>query len=118
MMKKMTILPSSLIYNKQGQLNLFVYPTKNLSVKVANGHQVDNTRCHKISVQVQELEINLGFYVLPLDGMDMVLGAKWLMQLGTYTTNLEEQFTDFHLHVKHYKLCDNEGFILKEEEPK
>ena len=40
------------------QLNLFIYPTKNLSVKVVDGHQVNDTRrCHKISVQVQELEI-------------------------------------------------------------
>jgi hypothetical protein len=36
--------------------------------------------------------------------MDMVLGAEWLMQLGTYATNLQEQFMEFKWHGKNYKL--------------
>ena len=48
----------------------------------------------------------------------MVLGAKWLMLLGTYTTNVKEQFMEFHFHSKHYKLYGNEGSILKESKPK
>lgn len=48
----------------------------------------------------------------------MVVGAEWLMQLGVCTTNLEEQFMEFHFHGKHYKLYGNEGSILKEGKPK
>jgi hypothetical protein len=36
--------------------------------------------------------------------MDMALGAEWLMQFGTYTTNLEEQFMKFNWQGQHYKL--------------
>jgi hypothetical protein len=75
------------------QLNLFVYPTKDLTITVVDGQKVKEVgRCHKVSVQIQELELQTGLYTLPLEEMDMVLGVEWLMQLGTYTTNLEEQF--------------------------
>ena len=50
--------------------------------------------------------------------MDMVLGAEWLMQLGTYSTNLKEQYMEFHLHGRHYKLYGNDSSNLKEEEAK
>jgi hypothetical protein len=84
--------------NVAKQLNLFVYPTKDLTVMVVNGQKVKGVgRCHKVLVQIQELELQTRFYALPLDEMDMVLGAEWLMQLGTYTTNLEEQFMEFNL---------------------
>ena len=36
----------------------------------------------------------MGYYTLPLDGIDTVLGAEWLMQLGTYATILQEQFME------------------------
>ena len=36
--------------------------------------------------------------------MDVVLGAEWLIQLGCYTTNLEEQFMEFNWQGRHYKL--------------
>ena len=62
--------------NVAKELNIFVYPSKDLTIKVADGHQVNNKgSCHKISVQIQGLELQWRFYVLPLDGMDMVLGA-------------------------------------------
>ena len=32
----------------------------------------------------------------------MMLGAKWLMQLGIYASNLEEQFTEFPWQGQHY----------------
>jgi hypothetical protein len=35
------------------QLNLFVYPTKDLTVKIVDGHKVKGVgRCHKISIQI------------------------------------------------------------------
>lgn len=59
---------------------IFLYPTKDLTVKVADGHLVNNIgSCHKIFVQIQDLEIKSEFYALSLVGMDMVPGAEWLM---------------------------------------
>jgi hypothetical protein len=36
--------------------------------------------------------------------MDMVLGVEWLMQMGTYTTNLQEQFMEFKWQGKNHEL--------------
>jgi hypothetical protein len=58
------------------KLNCFIYLTRDLTVKVANGKRVKEVgKCHKISIQIQELELKIGFYTLPLEGMDTVLGA-------------------------------------------
>jgi hypothetical protein len=66
-----------------------VYPTT--LVAIIDGQKVRGLgRCHKIFVQIQRLELDAGLYALPLNEMDMVLGAEWLMQLGTYTTNFEK----------------------------
>ena len=71
---------------------------------------------HKVLVQIQELELQSGFYALPLDEMYMVLGLEWLMQLGKYSTNLEEQFIEFNLQIQHYKLYGVEASTLKKGE--
>jgi hypothetical protein len=99
------------------KLNCFIYPTRDLIVKVANGQQVKEVgKCHKISVQIQELELQTGFYALPLEGMDMVLSADWLIQLGSYATNLEEQFMEFNWQGQPYKLYGFEGSTLKKNQ--
>lgn len=43
-------------------------------------------------------------YTLPLKDVYMVLGAEWLSQLGTYATNLKEQFMEFNWEEQSYKL--------------
>jgi hypothetical protein len=94
-----------------------VYPTKDLTITIVDGQKVKGVgQCHKISIQIQELELQTRFYALPLNEMDMVLGAEWLMQLGTYTTNLEEQFMEFNWQGQHYKLYGVEGSTLKKNE--
>jgi hypothetical protein len=99
------------------KLNYFIYPTRDLTIKVANGQRVKEVgKCHKISVQIQELELQTGFYALPLEGMDMVLGAEWLIQLGSYATNLEEQFMEFNWQGQHYKLYGVKGSTLKKNQ--
>jgi hypothetical protein len=74
-------------------------------VRTTYGQKVKGLgRCHKVSIQIQNLELQTRYYALPLSEMDMVLGAKWLTQLGTYTTNLQEHFMQFKWHEKNYKL--------------
>jgi len=51
---------------------------------------------HKISIQIQEFKLQIGFCALRLDEMDMLLDVAWLMQWSTYTTKLEEQVTKFN----------------------
>jgi hypothetical protein len=60
--------------NLAKKVNSFVYPTKDPTIGVINGHKVKGIgRCHKIYVQIKKLELQIGFYNLPLDMMDMVL---------------------------------------------
>jgi hypothetical protein len=53
-------------------------------------------------MRIKNLELQYGYYALSLTGMDMVLGAEWLMQLGTYATNLQQQFMEFKWQGKNY----------------
>lgn len=81
---------------------------------VANGKRVKEVgKCHKISIQEQKLEPQIGIYTLPLEEMDMVLGVELLMQLEGYITNLEEPVTEFNWLGKHYRLYGVEDSTLK-----
>ena len=58
------------------ELNVCVYPTRDLIFKVVE-RQHHNAKgiCLKISIQIQGLQLQSGFYVLPLYGMDVLLGV-------------------------------------------
>jgi hypothetical protein len=86
------------------QLNLFVYPLEDLMVTTIDGQQIKGVgRFHKVYVHIKNMELQIG-YVFYLCGMDKVLGEEWLMQLGTYTTNLQEKFMEFKWHGNNYNL--------------
>jgi len=68
---------------------------------------------HKVSIQIQELELQIEPYALPLEEIGIVLGAKCLMWLGSYTTNLDERFMEFNWQGQHYKLYGFEASTLK-----
>lgn len=103
--------------NVTKQLNFFVYSTKDLTIMITDGQRVNAIgRSCKVSIKMQELELQRGFHSLPLNGMVMVLGVKWLMQLGTYSTNLEEQFMEFKLQGQHYNMYGGEGSTLKKDD--
>ncbi|CAL9234153.1 unnamed protein product [Arabidopsis halleri] len=65
------------------KLNLKSTPTKPFDVKVADGHPL---RCKEVYRQVAmdlgTATFVLDLFVLPLTGLDVVLGIQWLEQLG------------------------------------
>jgi len=74
-------------------------------VTIFDGQPINGIgRCHKVLIHLQQLDLQTGYYALPLYGMDMVLGVEWMMQLGTYTTTLQEQFMEFKWRGKNYNL--------------
>ena len=86
-------------------LNLFVYPVKNLTVSTITDQHLDEVgKCHKVPLHIQDLKLQIDCYALSLKGVDMVLGAEWLIQLGTYATNLQEQYIEFRWKGNNYKL--------------
>jgi hypothetical protein len=75
--------------NLTRQLNLFVYLVNDLTVTIVDGQPIRGVgRCHKVSINIQNLELQAGYYALSLCGIDMVLGAECPMQRGMYATNL------------------------------
>ena len=72
---------------------------------VADGKKIDNVgKCHKVKLQMQEYKLKSYFFVVPLGGVDVVLGIQWLQTLGTYSTNHLEHFIEFHEFGKTHKL--------------
>jgi hypothetical protein len=52
--------------NLAKQLNLFVYPVKDLMVTTAHGQPIKGVgRCHKVSIHIQNLELQTGFKLYP-----------------------------------------------------
>ena len=66
-------------------------------------------KCYKIKLQVEDYELESGFYTVPLGGVDVVLGIQWLQMLGTYSANHQKQFIKFKWEGRKYKLY---GFQL------
>ena len=68
------------------RLNLFIYPVPNMKVMVAEGKNIKKVgKCHKVKLQIQDYNLELEFYAVPLGGVDVVLGIQWLQTLGTYS---------------------------------
>ena len=69
----------------------------NMKVMVADGKKIENVgKCHKVKLQMQECNLESDFFVVPLRGVDIVLGIQWLQTLGTYSTNHQENFIKFN----------------------
>ena len=87
------------------RLNLFIYLVLNMKVMVADGKKIEKVgKCHKVKLQIQEYNLESEFYVVPLGGVDAILGIQWLQTLGTYSTNHQEHFIMFKFQGEIYKL--------------
>ena len=53
---------------------------------------------------MQKYNLESDFFVVPLGGVDIVLGIQWLQTLGTYSANHQEHFIQFYWLGKEYKL--------------
>ncbi|RZS20743.1 hypothetical protein BHM03_00053291 [Ensete ventricosum] len=52
-------------------------------VKVANGQILKcNQKCSRVKLILQEQDVVADFFLLPLDGFDIVLGIDWLSTIG------------------------------------
>ncbi|XP_058752398.1 uncharacterized protein LOC131625563 [Vicia villosa] len=65
-------------------LNLPTTPIPHFSVMVGNGsHLQCEGICNNVKLVLQEHQFKLPFYLLPIEGADIVLGMAWLRTLGT-----------------------------------
>lgn len=64
-------------------LNLPVQPTPTLKVMVGNGSIIEcHQFCSAIPVSIQGYIFTVDLHVLPISGVDIVLGIQWLKPLG------------------------------------
>ncbi|KAK8669793.1 hypothetical protein V6N13_104562 [Hibiscus sabdariffa] len=78
-------------------LGLPITPTPNFKVMVGNGDKLQNEGCVRdLQVQIQGTNICADFYVLPLEGTEMVLGVAWMATLGPITMNFCTLQFQFH----------------------
>lgn len=47
-----------------------------LTIMVANEQKVKEIRCSMVSIQIHELELQIGLYTLTFEEMDMMLGTE------------------------------------------
>ena len=58
----------------------------------------------EVKLQIRDFKLESELYTLPLGGVDIVLGFKWLQTLGTYSTNHQKHFIKFKWKGHEYKL--------------
>ena len=58
-------------------------PIKQLNVMVASGERLSSLgTCPQTPIKLQGVPLIVDFYLLPLEGYDVVLGTQWLSTLG------------------------------------
>ncbi|KAL4377959.1 hypothetical protein GQ457_02G031060 [Hibiscus cannabinus] len=83
-------------------LGLPVTSTPNFTIVVGNGQRLQNEDCARdVTVSVQGTELVTIFYILPLEGAEVVLGVVWMATLGPVTMDFSKltfEFTQGKLH--------------------
>ena len=65
------------------RVNLNPIANSTLKVIVASGEQlVSSGKCTQINFKLQRIPFTIDFFILPMEGYDMVLGTQWLRTLG------------------------------------
>ncbi|GMJ02290.1 hypothetical protein HRI_003898200 [Hibiscus trionum] len=77
-------------------LGLSVTATPTFNVLVGNGQRLPNEGCARdAAVSVQDTELITDFYILPLEGADVVLGVAWMTTLGPVTMDFSKLTFEF-----------------------
>lgn len=73
------------------KLHLLISNKGKLKVMVANGGQMlCPGKCDHLKLKSGDIEVNTDFYILNLEGMDVILGMHWLQTLGQILWDFEE----------------------------
>ncbi|GKD35378.1 retrotransposon-related protein [Tanacetum coccineum] len=65
-------------------------------------------RIIEVTIDIQGLRMDVDLYVLPMKGLDIVLGKQWLQKLGKVTNDYSTQTMEF--------TCLDQGYTLHGEE--
>ena len=71
---------------------------------IANGGTIKcSGKSHNINITIGEYVFNSPMISIPMGGVDVVLGVRWLKLLGTVAFNFQNLFMKFHR--KESNLC-------------
>ena len=76
-----------------------------LDVKVASGERLSSLgKCVGVELILQGVPIKVDFYLLPLEGYEVVLGAQWLQTLGPILWDFSKLNMQFTMNGKNVSL--------------
>ncbi|KAJ0010662.1 hypothetical protein Pint_33948 [Pistacia integerrima] len=65
------------------KVGLHLQEKRSFEVTVASGKRLTSPgQCNLVTLHIKGIPLQLDFYLLPLDGYEIVLGTQWLMTLG------------------------------------
>jgi hypothetical protein len=84
--------------NTAKRLNLFVYSMPNMRFMVEDSKKIEGMgKFQKVELQIQDYNLESQFYIVPLGGVDIVLGVQRIQTLGTYSTNHKKKLYIVHM---------------------
>ncbi|KAK0581846.1 hypothetical protein LWI29_018689 [Acer saccharum] len=67
-----------------------------MRVLVASGERLESPgQCLNVPIKLQRVTFIIDFFILPLEGFDIVLGTQWLRTLGSIEWNFEKLYMSF-----------------------
>ncbi|GJU54013.1 uncharacterized protein Tco_1227727 [Tanacetum coccineum] len=83
------------------RVGLPIETNEKFKVKVASGESLTSGgQCKQVSLHVQGVHLITDFYLLALEGYDVVLGAQWLQTLGPIIWDFSQLSMKFKLNGK------------------
>nr|XP_009762266.1 PREDICTED: uncharacterized protein LOC104214313 [Nicotiana sylvestris] len=80
-------------------LQLPIEPIPRVSVMVGSGQRLScDGVCRQVPLSIQGCNLTMDFYVLPLHGLDLVIGVSWLATLGPVVTDYGARVFEFTLN--------------------
>lgn len=90
------------------QLGLCWVETRRFRVYMGNGqHLVCHKKCLAVELEMQGNSFSVDLYVLPIWGLDIVLGMQWLQTLGPCVHDHSKLTMEFHWNGRQMKLEGN-----------
>lgn len=92
------------------RLNIPISAGGKFKVMVANGTYLESEgRCLNVKISLQQVPVVADFFVLPLGGCQVVLGAQWLRTLGPITWDFTAMVMSFKLNGMRHHLKASES---------
>ncbi|PWA58030.1 hypothetical protein CTI12_AA406450 [Artemisia annua] len=96
------------------RMHLPLQATKAFKVYIGSGESLlCENMCPHVTLHMQGLDVEVDLYVIPMQGLDVVLGIQWLQKLGKVTHDYALQEMEFTLLGSRHTLKGDESLRMK-----